>query len=102
MIPKNERMIRKAVSGAGKLTKAALDTHGWLTSPHTKMAEHMADRMIKADDIRKIRGAQRHRAQYLDTRTKKWVKIDTRTGKPIKRKKTYGPFKNIRKINRRF
>ncbi len=66
MMSKKERKMRKFAAAVGKATKGALDAYGWVGSPHTKIAESAADRMSKADNVRKIRGPQRHRAQYLD------------------------------------
>jgi len=42
-------------------------------------------------------GAVRNRIQVLNPKTKRWVKIDTSKGKIISHKKTYGPYKGIRK-----
>ena len=100
-ISEKERKIRKFVAGVGKSAKGVLDAYSWLKSPHIKAAEAVADKMSKADSGRKIRGPQRNRAQYLNHRTNKWVKVDTRTGKIISQKKTYGPYKNVRKLKRK-
>ena len=42
-------------------------------------------------------GAVRDRVQVLNPVTQHWVKLDTKTGKIIDQKKTYGPYKGIRK-----
>ena len=97
-IPEKERKMRKFVAGVGKSAKGALDAYSWMKSPHMKAAEVIADKMSKADSGRKIRGYQRKRVQYINPKTGKWVKIDTRTGKIVGYKKTYGPYKNVRKM----
>ena len=42
-------------------------------------------------------GAVKDRVQVLNPMTKRWVKLDTRTGRIIDHKKTPGPYKGIRK-----
>ncbi len=42
-------------------------------------------------------GAVRDRIQVLNPVTKRWVKLDTKTGKILEQKKTFGPYKGIRK-----
>ncbi len=96
-ISEKERKIRKFVAGVGKSAKGVLDAYSWLKSPHIKAAEAVADKMSKADSGRKIRGYQRNRVQYVNPRTGKWVKMDTRTGKIVGHKKDYAPYKNVRK-----
>ncbi len=101
MMPEKERKMRKFVAAIGKGTKRALDAYGWAKSPHIKVVESAADRMSRADDLRKIRGAQRNRVQYLNPKTQRWVKVDTKTGKIVGHKKTPGPYKNVRKMKNR-
>jgi hypothetical protein len=45
------------------------------------------------------KGQIRNRAQVKNPITKKWVKIDTTTGRIIDHKKTPGPFKGVRKAS---
>jgi len=42
-------------------------------------------------------GAVRDRIQVLNPVTKRWVKLDTKTGKIVEQKKSFGPYKGIRK-----
>ena len=42
-------------------------------------------------------GAVRDRIQVLNPVTRRWVKIDTKTGKIVEQKKTFGPYKGVRK-----
>jgi len=42
-------------------------------------------------------GTVRDRVQVLNPVTRRWVKVDTKTGKIVEHKKTYGPFKGVRK-----
>jgi len=44
-----------------------------------------------------LRGPIRNRAQAKNPVTKKWVKIDTRTGRIVGHKKSEGPYKGVRK-----
>ena len=48
------------------------------------------------DDGHRV-GAVRDRVQVLNPITKRWVKLDTRTGRIIDHKKTPGPYKGVRK-----
>jgi hypothetical protein len=47
------------------------------------------------NDSRK--GAVLSRVQVLNPRTDRWVKLDTTTGRIIDQKKSYGPYKGIKK-----
>lgn len=42
------------------------------------------------------RGAVKDRVQVLNPITKRWVKLDTKTGRIIAHKRTPGPYKGIR------
>ena len=42
-------------------------------------------------------GAVKNRVQVLNPVTKRWVKLDTTTGRIIDHKKTSGPYKGVRK-----
>ena len=53
--------------------------------------------MAKRDRSGKLKGAISHRVQALNPVTKKWVKIDTSTGRIVNHKRTSGPYKGIRK-----
>jgi hypothetical protein len=44
---------------------------------------------------------QKDRAQLLNPRTGRWVKIDTKKGGIVHSKKSKGPFKNVKKVDRR-
>lgn len=44
-------------------------------------------------------GAVKDRVQLQNPRTKRWVKLDTKTGKIVAVKKTDGPYKGITKKN---
>lgn len=54
--------------------------------------------MARRDRDGKIIGAISKRVQVKNPVTKRWVKIDTETGKIIDHKKSPRPYKNIRKI----
>ena len=43
------------------------------------------------------KGAVKNRVQVLNPVTKRWVKLDTTTGRIIDHKKTAGPYKGVRK-----
>ena len=43
------------------------------------------------------KGTVKDRVQVLNPVTKRWVKLDTRTGRILDHKKTPGPYKGIRK-----
>ncbi|WP_420454035.1 hypothetical protein [Rubrivirga sp.] len=43
------------------------------------------------------KGAVKNRVQVLNPVTKRWVKLDTKTGRIIDHKKTPGEYKGIRK-----
>jgi len=45
----------------------------------------------------RLKGVIRKRAQAKNPVTKRWVKIDTRTGRIINHKKSPGPYKRVRK-----
>ncbi len=53
--------------------------------------------VAKRDRSGKLKGSISHRIQALNPVTKKWVKIDTSTGRIINHKRTSGPYKGIRK-----
>jgi hypothetical protein len=53
--------------------------------------------MAKRDRSGKLKGPISHRIQALNPVTKKWVKIDTSTGKIIDHKSSSGPYKGVRK-----
>ncbi len=44
-----------------------------------------------------IKGAIKNRLQAFNPRIKRWVKIDTTTGRIIAHKKTPHPYKHVRK-----
>jgi len=52
--------------------------------------------MAKRGKSGKLKGAISNRVQAKNPITKKWVKIDTQTGRIINHKKTPGPYKNIK------
>ena len=43
------------------------------------------------------KGSVKDRVQVLNPVTKRWVKLDTKTGRIIDHKKTPGPYKGVRK-----
>ena len=43
------------------------------------------------------KGAVKNRVQVLNPVTKRWVKLDTQTGRIVDHKKTAGPYKGVRK-----
>jgi hypothetical protein len=43
-------------------------------------------------------GAVRERVQALNPVTKRYVKIDTNTGRIVEQKKTAGPYKGVREV----
>jgi hypothetical protein len=53
--------------------------------------------MAKRDTSGKLRGAISKRVQALNPVTKKWVKIDTSTGRIVDHKRTPGPYKGVRR-----
>ena len=53
--------------------------------------------MAKRDESGKLRGSISNRVQAFNPVTKKWVKIDTTTGKIVGHKSSSTPYKNIRK-----
>jgi hypothetical protein len=53
--------------------------------------------MAKRDTSGKLRGPISKRVQALNPVTKKWVKIDTSTGRIIDHKRTPGPYKGVRR-----
>lgn len=53
--------------------------------------------MAKRDQTGKLKGAISKRVQALNPVTKKWVKIDTSTGRIVNHKKSSGPYKGVRK-----
>lgn len=53
--------------------------------------------MAKRDSEGRIIGAISKRVQVKNPVTKRWVKIDTETGRIIDHKKSSRPYKNIRK-----
>lgn len=54
-------------------------------------------KMAKRDESGKLRGSISNRVQALNPVTKRWVKIDTNTGKIIAHKSSSPPYKNVRK-----
>ncbi len=53
--------------------------------------------MAKRDRSGKLKGPISKRVQALNPVTKKWVKIDTSTGRIVNHKKSSGPYKGVRK-----
>jgi len=53
--------------------------------------------MAKRDRTGKLKGSISKRVQALNPVTKKWVKIDTSTGRIVNHKKSSGPYKGVRK-----
>ena len=53
--------------------------------------------MAKRDQTGKLKGTISKRVQALNPVTKKWVKIDTSTGRIVNHKKSSGPYKGVRK-----
>ena len=53
--------------------------------------------MAKRDRSGKLKGPISNRVQALNPVTKKWVKIDTTTGRIVAHKKSSKPYKSIRK-----
>lgn len=53
--------------------------------------------MAKRDKSGKLIGPVSGRVQARNPLTKRWVKINTRTGRIISHKKSPGPYKNVRK-----
>ena len=49
----------------------------------------------------KRRGAVRGKIQYINPKTGKWTKKDLKTGRTVGAKKTYGPYKSVRKGRRK-
>ena len=43
------------------------------------------------------KGSVKNRVQVLNPVTKRWVKLDTKTGRIVDHKKTAGPYKGVRK-----
>lgn len=43
------------------------------------------------------KGAVSNRVQVLNPVTKRWVKLDTKTGRIVDHKRTPGPYKGVRK-----
>ncbi len=43
------------------------------------------------------KGAVKERVQVLNPVTKRWVKLDTRTGRIVDHKKSPGPYKGVQK-----
>lgn len=54
--------------------------------------------MAKRSGSGSLKGAITNRKQVLNPVTKRYVKIDTETGKIIDHKKSPGPYKNVRKV----
>jgi hypothetical protein len=54
--------------------------------------------MAKRDSDGKLVGPISGRGQFKNPVTKRWVKIDTHTGKIIDHKKTPGKWKSVREI----
>lgn len=52
--------------------------------------------MARKDKSGKLRPIS-NRVQARNPLTKRWVKIDTKTGRIISHKKSPGPYKNVRK-----
>ena len=48
----------------------------------------------------KRRGAVKNRVQVMNPVTRKFVKIDTTTGRIVDTKKTRGPYKGVRDVTR--
>ena len=48
----------------------------------------------------KRRGAVKNRVQVMNPVTRKFVKIDTTTGRIVDTKKTNGPYKGVRDVTR--
>ncbi len=53
--------------------------------------------MAKRDSSGKLRGPISKRVQAENPVTKRWVKIDTETGRIVDHKKSPGPYKSVRK-----
>lgn len=53
--------------------------------------------MAKRDETGKLQGQVSKRIQALNPVTKRWVKIDTETGRIIAHKKSPEPYKSVRK-----
>jgi hypothetical protein len=54
--------------------------------------------MAKRDSSGKLRGSISKRVQVQNPVTKRYVKIDTKSGKIIDHKKSPGPYRNIRRL----
>lgn len=52
--------------------------------------------MAKRDRSGKLKGFISKRIQFWNPVTKRWVKLDTETGRILDQKKSPGPWKNIR------
>jgi hypothetical protein len=61
------------------------------------MSEYDAD-MAKNTGSGSRKGAVKERVQALNPVTKRYVKIDTTTGRIIDQKKTAGPYKGVREV----
>ncbi len=55
--------------------------------------------MAKNNGSGSRKGAIKERVQALNPVTKRYVKIDTSTGRIIDHKKTAGPYKGVREVN---
>ncbi len=57
--------------------------------------------MDTRDSDGKLKGVVKNRVQALNPITKRWVKIDTTTGRIVGHKKSPEPYKHIRKYNKK-
>ncbi len=97
MRSKRERKARKTIARTARGVLGIMEAKEAMTSPHTYAAKKILERAARADRVAMRRGAERERYQAYIPKIKKWVKIDSRTGKIIGVKKDGLPYKGVRK-----
>lgn len=95
MRSKKEREARKLLGSSSRGAKKALEVYKFAKDPVSTVVEKALAKASTADKVPMRRGVFRNRLQYYNSRTRKWVKVDTKTGRILGQKDT--PWKNVRR-----
>jgi hypothetical protein len=92
----NPKLSQKVAKNVGKVVKTAVETKKILTHPHEEAMDYLSEKLIKYGKKNTgLKGQTKDRIQVYNTRTKRFVKIDTKKGKILGSSKK--PYKRIRR-----
>ncbi|MDG6933741.1 MAG: hypothetical protein JRN68_03500 [Nitrososphaerota archaeon] len=91
------RLIQKSAKASGTFLGVYHSTKEAVTRPHDFLIKKVSDRLVSYGNRSTVAGNYRNRKQFLNPKTGKWTKFDTKTHRIVGVKKDYTPYKRVRK-----